>query len=199
MSILLFLVAPAVLGAAGVIWAQDADWLRPVVPGEDATTSLRVGDDAPAFSLRAYNEEVALRLVKSPLVGLNFFVGIRPEYPKEVVLLTFLTAESQTERHDLAVLQKLYKKYRGNGVVALAISVDKKDPQTVYAAIDRNDVAFPVLRDRFAVVARRYDVKKYPSLFVIDKSGKIQAIGEGYENDIEGYLEEKIRDMLAAG
>ncbi len=176
--------------------AQGADVLHPAEPS--ATTSLHVGDDAPAFSLRAYNEDDALKLVKSPLVGLNFFTGIRPEYPKEVVILVFLKAESQTKRHDLATLQQLFKKYKNDGMIALAICVDKEDPQVVYGAIDRNNVSFPVLRDRFAVVAGRYDVKKYPTLFIIDKNGKIQAIGEGYQDDIEGYLDTKIRDLLAA-
>ncbi len=187
----------ATLAFAHTLAAQDTDWLRPVVPGEDKVTSLRVGDDAPAFSLRAYNEDIALRLVKSPLVGLNFFVGIRPEYQKEVVLLAFLTAESQKDRHDLATLQKLYKKYKGNGVMVLAVSLDKEDPQTVYDALDRANVTFPVLRDRFAVVARRYDVKQLPTLFVIDKNGKIQSIGENYSGDVEAYLDTKIRDLLA--
>ncbi len=195
------LVAVAVATSLGVtpssVRAQaSSDMLRPA--DSAATTSLHVGDDAPAFSLRAYNEDEALRLVKSPLISLNFFTGIRPEYPREVVILVFLTAESQKERHDLATLQKLFKKYKNDGVMAIAVCVDKDDPQVVYGAIDRNHVSFPVLRDRFAVVAGRYDVKKYPTLFIIDKNGKIQAIGEGYQDDIEAYLDARIRDLLAA-
>ena len=157
---------------------------------------VHVGDDAPAFNLRAYNEEVALRLVKSPLASLNHFVGLHPEFPKQVVLVGFFAAWNPQSQAELAVLQKTYKRFKDDDVMVLMISLDNKDIEGVYEAIEKAKVTYPVLRDRFGVVSKRYGVTKLPTLLIIDKEGRIASIGEGYETNIESYLEGEIRALL---
>lgn len=194
--IIAFLLASSLVFEAR---AQEPTWLQPSPQEAKDGSALRVGDDAPAFSLHTYNEDVALRLTKSPLVSLSFFVGLRPEYSRQVVLLGFFKASDKESQGDLALFQKLYKKFKDDGVLVLMISLDNKDTQSVYKVIDSEKIGFPVLRDRFGVVARRYDIVKLPTLLIIDKDGKIVSIGEGYKGDVEGYLEREIRTLLSGG
>lgn len=160
-------------------------------------SGLQVGDDAPAFSLRAYNEEASLKLVKSPFVSLNHFVGLGAEYPKKVMLVGFFAMWNEKSRKDLAVFQRIFKKFKDDELALVMISVDHKDTQTVYEAIEKEKLTFPVLRDRFSVVFRRYGVKTLPTLFLIDKDGKLVSIGDGYKESVEEYLEREIKRLLA--
>lgn len=180
-------------------------WMNPLVAAETENRVLpfgnpelapRMGDDAPAFSLRAYNEDVAIRLSKNPQITLNTFVGYGAEQPRKALLLGFGAWWDEKSWKELATFQRLYKKFKDSGVMVIMISLDRNDPQLVYESIDKEKVQFPVLRDRFQVVSRRYGVSKLPTVFLIDKDGKIVSMGEAYKDDVEAYLDSEIRRLL---
>lgn len=155
-----------------------------------------VGADIPALSLRAYNEEVANKLVGGTSVSANNFVGLSPEQPRQVLIIHFFSVENSRSVEDLATLQKLFKKYQDEGVMVISISVDPSSQEKVYTTIEESRVTYPVLRDRFGVVARRYGIRKIPSLIITDADGRIASAGEGYSSDIENFVDSEIRALL---
>jgi hypothetical protein len=56
--------------------------------------------------------------------------------------------------------------------------------------VARNRVTYPVLSDRFNVLARRYlgEEAPLPSLFVVGRDGVIRRIERGYTRDVAGFL-----------
>lgn len=167
--------------------------IKPFGPPELAP---RLGDDAPVFSLRAYNEDIAIRLSKTPTITLNTFVGFGAEQPRKALLLGFAASWNERSWKELATFQRLHKKFKDSGVMVLMVSLDRNDPQFVYESLDNEKVTYPVLRDRFQVVSRRYGVSQLPTVFLIDKDGKIVSMGEAYKEDAETYLEGEIKRLL---
>lgn len=167
-----------------------------VLPFGSPELAPRLGDDAPAFSLQAYNEDVAIRLSKNPQITLNTFVGFGAEQPRKALLLGFAARWDENSWKTLAAFQRLYKKFKDSGVMVMVISLDRNDPQFIYESIDKEKISFPILRDRFQVVSRRYGVSKLPTVFLIDKDGKIASMGEDYKEDAEVYLEGEIKRLI---
>lgn len=194
-ALLVLLALPVLLLSAG-LWASDPERDNRIVPYGPPELAPRLGDDAPAFSLRAYNEEIAVRLTKTPQVSLNHFVGFGAEQTRKAVLLAFAARWNDKSWKELAVFQRLYKKFKDSGLMILVVCIDRNDTQLVYESLDKEKVTFPVLRDRFQVVSRRYGISQLPTLFLIDKEGKIVSMGEAYQEDVESYLEEELKRIL---
>lgn len=91
----------------------------------------------------------------------------------KVVILTFWASWCVPCKTELASLNTLQKKYRGKGLVVLAVSIDRtRDAAKSYLA--KNPVGYPALHDEQALVSRKlYRVFGVPATFVIDRKGTI--------------------------
>ncbi len=120
---------------------------------------LGVGDAAPQFMLYSYNETESRAVCGSTTPGLGHFLGVSPEHPKQAVLLVFLDKGSSAELDALAKLQRKFD-YQGQGLQVVVVGVAREAVDMHDAISSSKGVTFPVLRDRFQIVAGRYGVER---------------------------------------
>lgn len=143
---------------------------------------IEVGQDAPPFALKTLNEE------KSSMAQfvLKDFVGGDAKTKKRAVVLSFAASYCEPCKKELAQLKELKKKLDASNVL-LAVVVIDTEPAGIekmrYLTVDELGLEFPVLTDRFGVLARRYRAITLPMTVVVKRDGKIQWLNAGFQND----------------
>lgn len=161
--------------------------------------TLEVGSQAKKFSLKVVNSEA----VSERSYALNKLIGPRAKAPKKLVVLSFFATYCGPCKRELPLLQKLYQRYgdKGLGVLVVSIDKDKDVPGGASNAIAKlakqNKLTFPVLHDRFNIVAKRYGIEKLPCLYMIDASGQIAFVNVGYTDKFSEQLVTEIQQRLA--
>lgn len=157
--------------------------------------AVSVGDDALFFTLPAINGKVAVDAVGSSRVSLGDFVGAEPMVSGKGVVIAFIGPTRDNATH-LAALDRLQRRYKPKGVQVLAITTDKTDLGTLSAALEDERLSFPVLRDRHRVVADRYRAEGLPVVLLVDRKGKVFAIGNPKGEAFEPELDNEIGALL---
>jgi peroxiredoxin len=130
------------------------------------------GSEAPDFALKSTAGE-NLRL---------------SEYRGEVVLLSFFAAWCSDCRAQASALSELHERYRDAGLELLGVSLDQSMRQASDTAAAL-DVAYPVLHDAGGSVGRLYDIERMPVVVVIDRSGVVRDVLQGYRRGATDYVE----------
>lgn len=91
----------------------------------------------------------------------------------KVVLVNFWATWCPPCRKEMPDLDALYKRFRDNGLVVLAISDEK--PETVQKFLQTKPVDYPVLIDSGRQVNALYKVDSIPKSFVYNREGKLVA------------------------
>ncbi|MFC1655169.1 TlpA disulfide reductase family protein [Myxococcota bacterium] len=160
--------ALAVLAAAGASGAGEA----------------KLDGPAPFFFVAAYNAESC----GTKLVFLDRLVGkkaLEAKTCKKVLLITFFNIDCQPCRKELPFLQKLYERYQKDGLGILAVNTDyrKEKVTELLEFVKKSGFTFPVLKDRFQALQRRYGVESFPTMFILDEQGTIKTIRVGYNEE----------------
>jgi len=146
--------------------------------------SLAPGAVAPAFRL-------------PDVLGTNFSFG--EEGAKKPLLLVFFSVFCDPCRANFPVLQKIREKYGGDVDVA-AVSLDGEPLKATVAGFARQEgYTFRVLLDeldekRMFKVADAYRVTEIPTLFLVDRGGKVTFAGMGRVG--EELLEKAVQAVL---
>jgi thiol-disulfide isomerase/thioredoxin len=74
--------------------------------------------------------------------------------------------------NEMQAIEPVYQKYRGQGLVILAVNV-RQDRGTTLAFMEKLDVSYAALLDEDGVVARDYGVMGLPTTFFIDRDGRV--------------------------
>jgi peroxiredoxin len=128
---------------------------------------------APDFTLKGLdNKEVKLSQFKDKTVILDFFG-------------TFST----TSKKQVAVMEKLYQKYKGQGLVVLGITSEKDRPK-VQKFVTNNKLTFTILPDG-VMTLKNYKVTQLPMLFFI-KNGVVSMSFMGPNTYTETKLDAEI-------
>ena len=120
------------------------------------------------------------------------------------VLLDFWTGCCINCLHVLDELRPLEKKYADELVVVGVHSPKfphEGTPEAVMAAVERYEVAHPVLDDPDLQTWQQYAVRAWPTLVLIDPEGYVvaQHSGEGHAHAIDMLLEQLISDYQSRG
>lgn len=111
------------------------------------------------------------------------------EHRGEVVMLSFWATWCGDCRAQLEQLAGMYSRYQDAGVTVLAVSLDQSERRAGELTKSMK-VAYPVLHDAGGDVGRLYEVSKLPAVVLIDRSGMVREVFEGYRRGDElGYLE----------
>ena len=158
---------------------------------------LGVGLPAPGFSLKTLNPDVA----GLTWLALDRYVGEEAEDPgAKVVLLSFFASWCGPCQKEMPFLAQLDALYRGQGLRVVSVSIDQEeagiDAARRMAAGAR--VGFPVLSDRFNLLARRYlgDQAPLPSVFLVARDGTVLRIERGYARDASAFLLAEVQQAL---
>jgi peroxiredoxin len=125
-----------------------------------------VGYLAPDFSLRN---------LKGNYESLDSFRG-------QVVVLNFWATWCVPCRVEMPSFEKLYRRYRSEGVAVLAVTLDKNSKQKVESFVDEHRISFPILLDEEGEVERLYPSMTIPFTYVIDREGRVVARVDGAKN-----------------
>jgi len=116
-------------------------------------------------------EGFTLEDLRGSMVSLKDFRG-------KVIFLNFWASWCGPCRIEMPAMELLWQVFQDDDFVILAVDV-KEERDTVSSFIEKNDYTFPVLLDSRGKVANMYDVRAYPTSFLIDWEGKVvgKAVG----------------------
>ena len=148
----------------------------------DISTASAVGDGA-----------------RAPEIGLADRAG-KPvriaDLQGSVVLVDFWASWCAPCRDELPVLEGLYKKYRAQGLVIVAVGLDQ-DAEKLSKFLRASPLSFSVVHDNTGAVADRYAPPKMPSSYLIDKHGIVRKVHAGFKASDKAALEKEIAALLA--
>jgi thiol-disulfide isomerase/thioredoxin len=153
-----------------------------------AYAALQKGDQSPEFTLPYLLEAKRLRIAD--------FIGAEPTDAKKVLVLSFFASYCKPCIKELPELEKLHQKYKDKGLLVVDVNIDQANLDKVKEIITNAKVTFPVLVDRFNVVARNYGATQLPKMFIIDGTGKVILINAGYSEEIFKRIEDQIKELL---
>jgi thiol-disulfide isomerase/thioredoxin len=159
-------------------------------------TRYEPGEPVPTFMLKALNAaEIGL---PRPHVAVDRYFDADSEERKQLLLLTFFATYCEPCKKEMPYLAALYEAYRDKGLQILSITIDKEADDIAFAKelAARSGVTFPVLSDRFNVVARRYSIAQLPCVYLIDGDGKVIVVQVGYDEELKHKLLANIRKNL---
>jgi thiol-disulfide isomerase/thioredoxin len=135
---------------------------------------------APDWNLLSLKDErIGLKDLKGKLVLIDFFY--MSCYPCMLAL---------------PKLETLYEKYKEKGVVIIGIDPYDKKEDGVGDFLSKRGVNYTVLL-KGKDVAKDYHVSAYPTIYLIDKNGKIlfrmAGYGSGLEDMLEGIIKKKLQ------
>jgi thiol-disulfide isomerase/thioredoxin len=166
---------------AAPVWAEDV---------------AQVDQPAPVFRLPVYNAKE----FGSSTVAIDAFVGSSADKKSKALLVSFMASFCGPCKKEMPALQKLHEKYQAEGlrVMLVAIDTEPEGQQKVEELIALNKITFPVAKDRFNIVARRWLGPKspLPSLFMVRPNGTVSAVHRGYSEDGADLLASEVEVAL---
>lgn len=183
------LVMAAGLVAGGVARADEHAKADPPI--------LKAGDAAPQFGpVKLHNPAEA----GMPTFTLGKYAGEEPETATKAVLISFFATWCGPCKKELPFLVELSNKYKARGLQVVSISIDKEEEQfkTVRELVAHNKINYPVVMDRFNLLARRYLGEKtaMPSLFLVKRDGTIAVVKQGYDGDASAFVTSEVEKLL---
>jgi peroxiredoxin len=173
---LLVILAGLAIGAGLGVFLFFALGLRPgpdgIQPGRALTSSPAVGHPAPDFELKSLSGE-RLRLA---------------DQQGKAVLINFWATWCGPCRLEMPAIQARYEQFAPELVV---LAVDFDEPvEDVQAFVAELGVTFPILLDPGAQVQDLYRVRGYPTTYLVDGEGVVQAVHIGLmtEEQLDEYL-----------
>lgn len=156
-----------------------------------------VGGPAPGFSLKVLNPEAS----GVRWLSLQSMAGDDPEDAgARVVLVSFFASWCAPCKKELPLLVDLDARYRSLGLRVVGISIDREEDGIAAARklVADHRAAYPVLSDRFNLLARRYlgDQAPLPSVFLIKRDGTILSVERGYTRDASDFLRARVEQAL---
>jgi peroxiredoxin len=142
-------------------------------------SALDEGARAPAFNLTTMDGE---RVTLADLRG-------------KVVIVDFWASWCEPCGHAMPALDRLYSRYKGNGLVVVGVSVDQTE-RNARSFLRRTHVSFPVAHDADHAVAERYSPPTMPSTYVIDRRGVVRHVHAGFRSGDAQRLEQVVRGLL---
>lgn len=154
------------------------------------------------FSIFACVEDKESKNQNALQIGPNFSIQL-PDKNKfelsqqkgKVILINFWASYCSPCIAEMEDLDKLYKKFKKDGFLVLALSFDKK--QVIIDEIQKKlELTYPVLIDKDQEIAKKYNVATIPTSIIIDKKGKIFQVFKGKREWMDKSLVKMIELLI---
>lgn len=144
-----------------------------------STVSQAATEAFPSFTLKDINSGVSVSL--SDVKG-------------KVVLVDFWAQWCIPCKVSFGAYQRLYQKYKGDGLVILAVNTDS-EIEKAKAFLEDRTISFTVLQDG-KELAGQLNIREMPTSYLLDKGGAIVRLHSGFVKEDEAELEAEIRKLL---
>jgi len=143
--------------------------------------AVGVGEAAPSF---------ALATAKGEAVALDKLRG-------QVVYVDFWASWCGPCKRSFPWMNELAQRYGASGLAVVAVNVDKKreDAERFLAA---TPAQFTVVYDAAGTTPAAWAVKGMPSSYLVDRSGRVVMVEQGFRDEQKAGVESRIRELLAA-
>lgn len=101
------------------------------------------------------------------------------DFKGKVVLLNFWATWCAPCREEMPAMERLYRRYKDNGLAVLALSIDAEGASVVIPFVKEYNLSFLVGLDPNTRVAEKYGVRALPSTFLVDRKGNLTALAIG--------------------
>lgn len=157
-------------------------------------TQLDVGEEALAFRIRVLNGDKA----KMPTFDIQDVIGPEATNKKKLVIMSFFATYCEPCKRELPFLGALYEAMKDQGLQVVSVSIDKEEDKIKVASdlAAQHNLTYPVLTDRFQVVAKRYFISKLPCLYFIDGNMKVAKVSIGYDDNATKEILSTVRAAL---
>jgi thiol-disulfide isomerase/thioredoxin len=157
---------------------------------------------------KASRERVALGANRyeraAPYWELPDFAGKKTrltDFAGRVVVIDFWGSWCGPCRAELPYFQALYDKFKNRGVAFVGINWERgSTPEARIEAAQRlmveSKYTFPVVVDHDYRASKDHSVQSFPTVFVIDKTGKIRYRNVGFDPAIDVKLEAQIESLM---
>jgi len=108
--------------------------------------------------------------------------GTVPDTRGKVVLVDFFASWCHPCQESFPAMQELYQKYSGQGLVIIAINVDKNKAD-MDEFLKTHPAGFVILRDASSKLVSQVKIPTMPSSFLLGRDGKIHAFHRGFKGD----------------
>jgi thiol-disulfide isomerase/thioredoxin len=195
-----FLLLTAALAHADAPPAATPAPAAPAAQGGSATEhpagpeGLQPGTAAPSFTLPVVND-----FPDAKKWGPGKWTGPdAKDAQKKLVIMSFFATYCEPCKKEMPELSRIYDAYKDQGLGVMLVSIDKGDDQkqVIIDLAKQNNVKFPVMHDRFQVVARRYSAERLPYMLLLDNNGTVKGVHVGYTDEVKAGLENEVRAGL---
>jgi len=121
--------------------------------------------------------------------------GSLPNLKGKVVYLDFWASWCGPCKASFPVLNRWHEQLASKGVVVLGINVDEDDA-TMEAFLKKTAVSFPSVRDAAQSLVAAANVSTMPTSFIIDRSGVIRHVHNGFHKGDETSVLAQIQALL---
>jgi cytochrome c biogenesis protein CcmG, thiol:disulfide interchange protein DsbE len=179
-------------------WAAPFLCMSVVLAGADDAWADKdrydVGEQVPSFTLKALNGDI----LGESYISIDRYLGSGAKEPKKALLLSFFATYCEPCKREIPLLAALYEAYKEKGLQIVLVSIDTEAEKVEFAKTlaKDNGVKFPVLSDRFNIVAKRYFVAKLPNSYLLGSEGKVAMANVGYSEDTSKKLIDEIRKAV---
>ena len=95
------------------------------------------------------------------------------QYRGKVVFLNFWATWCPPCREEMPAMERLYRRFKDEGLVVLAVSVDVQGAAAVTPFLEEQKFTYPIGLDPEMVLARLYAVRVLPTTFLVDRQGRL--------------------------
>lgn len=118
------------------------------------------------------------------------------DFKGKVVYLDFFASWCSPCRSSFKWLNETHDKYAANGLVIVAVNVDK-EKELAAQFLKENPAKFRVGYDPEGKVAQTYQLKGMPSSYLIDRKGQLRATHIGFRDKDKVARTDEIKSLLA--
>lgn len=119
-----------------------------------------------------------------------------------VVLLEFWTFACSNCRNTLPSLKSWDAQYRDKGLTIIGVHTPEldfeRDIDQLRREVARLGIKYPIVTDQDYSTWKAYGVEAWPTLFVLDKLGRVRwtHVGEGYYDETEQVIKDLLAEVL---
>jgi thiol-disulfide isomerase/thioredoxin len=151
--------------------------------GPGAAPALDAGEAAPAFS--------------APRLGAQGSISL-DQHQGKVIYLDFWASWCPPCLTAMPVLDELQREFGPRGFEVVAVNLDR-DPEQALRFLASRPVGYASGSDPAGELPRRFGVATMPTSFLIDRSGIVRHVHEGFRRSDAARIREQIRALVAEG